>query len=92
MPRITQLTNYTSPQDNDVQPIVDTTNSQTKKISLSSLKSFLKSYFDTLYAPSSHTSSTSAHGVSGNIVGTSDAQTLTSKRIQKRTSSTTSAS
>ena len=49
MPRISQFPLYTTPQDSDVQPIVDMTNTVTKKIDWSSIKSALKSYFDTLY-------------------------------------------
>jgi hypothetical protein len=50
MPKISQLSSYTNPQDSDVQPIVDTANATTKKITWSSIKSALKNYFDTLYS------------------------------------------
>lgn len=48
--KISQLTNYTSPLDADVVPIVDTANSITKKLSWANIKTTLKSYFDGLYA------------------------------------------
>ncbi|MEM7818890.1 MAG: hypothetical protein QW403_01975 [Candidatus Aenigmatarchaeota archaeon] len=96
MPKISELTQYTNPQDNDLEVIVDVTNNQTKKITWSSIKNALKSYFDTLYTAltdfNNHKNATSGvHGTTGNVVGTTDIQTLTNKRIQKRTSSTTTA-
>jgi hypothetical protein len=51
MPKISQLPSYTNPHDADVQPIVDTTNATTKKITWSSIKTALKSFFDTIYEP-----------------------------------------
>lgn len=47
--KITELTGYTPPIDDDVLPIVDTTTGVTKKITFTSIKAFLKTYFDTLY-------------------------------------------
>ena len=44
MRKILELENYTSPQDSDVLPIVDTTNTTTKKISISLLKTVFKSH------------------------------------------------
>jgi hypothetical protein len=50
MPKISELSEYTSAQNDDVLPIVDTTHTATKKISINSLKTVFKTYFDTLYA------------------------------------------
>ena len=44
MRKILELENYTSPQDSDVLPIVDTANTTTKKISISLLKTVFKSH------------------------------------------------
>lgn len=48
--KITELDAFTTPIDADVIPIVNTTASTTKKISWVYIKSFLKTYFDTLYS------------------------------------------
>jgi hypothetical protein len=111
MPKISQLQSYTNPQDNDVQPIVDTTNTTTKKITWSSIKSALKNYFDTLYGNVSGPSSSGNNNVvlfdgttgklikdsgkilpTGNIIGDTDAQSLSNKRIYPRQSIQTSPS
>lgn len=54
--RISQLTDYTTPLNADVLPIVDTANVVTKKVSWSNIKATLKAYFDTLYPSGSGTS------------------------------------
>jgi predicted transcriptional regulator len=103
MPKISQLQSYTNPQDSDIQPIVDTTNTTTKKITWSSIKSALKSYFDTLYAAISHlhtgvyqekNSNLDVYSTktppSGNVVGDTDTQSLSNKRIYPRQSTATS--
>lgn len=109
MPKISQLQSYTNPQNSDVQPIVDVANNATKKISWSSIKSSLLSYFSSIFVSGPSSSTDEAVVIfdgttgklvknsnktlpNGNIVGTTDAQTLTNKRIQIRSSSTTSAS
>lgn len=55
--KISDLTGYTPPVDTDILPIVDTTNTTTKKITWANIKAALKAYFDTLYPSGSGTSS-----------------------------------
>ncbi len=109
MPKISQLPTYTNPQDSDVQPIVDITNTTTKKITWNSIKNALKSFFDTLYV--SGPSSSENNNVvlfdgttgklikdsgktlpTGDVVGTTDTQSLSNKRIYPRQSTQTSPS
>lgn len=47
--KITELTGYTTPIDTDVLPIVDISNTTTKKITWANIKATLKTYLDTLY-------------------------------------------
>jgi hypothetical protein len=92
MPKISQLPSYTNPQDSDVQPIVDTTNTTTKKITWGSIKNALKAFFDTIYQPigdyQPRNSNLDVYATktppSGDVVGTTDAQSLSSKRIYPR--------
>jgi len=94
MPKITDLPQYTNPQDNDVKVIVDVGNNVTKKITWASIKNALKSFFDTIYSAINHnhagvyqeknsnldTYSTKTPP-SGDVVGTTDAQTISNKNI-----------
>jgi len=94
MPKISQLPSYTNPQDSDIQVIVDTANTTTKKITWSSIKSALNSFFDTIYQPRS--SNLDAYSTktppTGDIVGDTDTQSLSNKRIYPRQSTATSPS
>lgn len=47
--KISELTNYSTPLDADLMPIVDTANTTTKKVTWANIKATLKTYFDTLY-------------------------------------------
>lgn len=59
--KISALNADTSPLDTDIVPMVDLVASQTKKITWTSIKAFLKTYFDTLYvAPNQDTTGKSA--------------------------------
>lgn len=73
--KISQLVSYTNPQDIDVVPIVDTTASQTKKISWVNLKIAFKAYFDTIYSGFAKAASTDVDA------GTNDVLVVTSKSI-----------
>jgi len=101
--KISELTSYTNPADTDVQPIVDTANTETKKITWANIKTALKNYFDTLYSSISHNHSgvyqpydadldvwATKNAPAGAVVGDADAQTLTNKRINPRQNTLTS--
>lgn len=47
--KISQLTDYTTPLNADLIPVVDTANTTTKKTTWTNIKATLKTYFDTLY-------------------------------------------
>lgn len=47
--KISALTDYSTPLNADVLPIVDTANVTTKKVTWTNIKATLKTYFDTLY-------------------------------------------
>lgn len=47
--KISALTDYSTPLNADVLPIVDTANTTTKKVTWTNIKATLKTYFDTLY-------------------------------------------
>jgi hypothetical protein len=53
--KISQLPTYTTPNDVDIVPIVDTTNAITKSITWAFIKSVLNTYFATIYATISGT-------------------------------------
>lgn len=76
----------TTPLDADETLILDSASSfALRRITWTTLKAFLKTYFDTLYelvgAIATHAALTTTHGVTGNIVGTNGAQTLASKTL-----------
>jgi hypothetical protein len=54
--KISQLPDYPLASDVDLLPIVDTTNTTTKKITWANLKATLRTYFNTLYPSGSGTS------------------------------------
>ena len=90
--KISQLTNYATPLNADEMPIVDTLNTTTKKVTWLNIKATLKAYFDTLYPSGSGTSTgtnTGDQNLSAYATKTG-AETLTNKRITKRTSSSAS--
>lgn len=47
--KVSALTNYTTPLDADIVPVVDTANTTTKGTTWANIKATLKTYFDTLY-------------------------------------------
>lgn len=70
--KITELNAYTPPVDTDVLPLVDVTLITTKKITWSSIKAALKTYFDGLYGVI-----LSKATALENVTGTDDAKFLT---------------
>lgn len=86
----------TTPVDADTLPLNDSAASNAlKKLTWSNLKATLKSYFDTLYEAAgsiaTHAGLTATHGATGAVVGTTNTQTLTNKRLTPRAPGTTSA-
>ena len=74
-------TSKTTPIDADSFPIVDSAASNViKRVTFTNLKAFLKTYFDTLYQ------------AAGSYLTASSTNTLTNKRIQPRTASSTTTS
>ncbi len=74
---IKDLTEYTTPLDADVVPVVDVANDITKKTTWANFKATLKTYFDTLYT---YTIPVKATGAEINT-GTDDAKFATAKAI-----------
>ena len=75
-----------TPVDADTVPLIDSVDgSSLKEVLWSQIKATLKSYFDTLYdvagGLSTHEADTTTHGTTGDIVGTSDTQAITTKTI-----------
>lgn len=67
--KISALTDYTTPLNADVVPIVDTANTTTKKVTWSNIKATLKTYFDTLYVSISGALGTPSSGTLTNCTG-----------------------
>lgn len=93
--KITELQNNTTIVDADLIPVVVNvaTTPVTEKRTVTNLKSFFKTYFDTLYevigSTATHAADTSTHGVT-TVAGLAETQTFTNKRNTKRTGTTTS--
>lgn len=90
----TGMTSKATPVDADQIPLVDSAASNVlKKLTWANLKATLLAYFDTLYQPLDADLTTWAGKTapSGTVIGTSDTQTMTNKRITKRVQSVSDA-
>lgn len=67
--KISALTDYSTPLNADVLPIVDTANVATKKVTWTNIKATLKAYFDTLYVSTGGALGTPSSGTLTNTTG-----------------------
>lgn len=77
--KISALTALTTPDDADLLAIVDTSATQTKKITWANIKTALTTYFDTLYAKITGEAAVNTNGATGST------ETLTLAPVHKMT-------